>query len=108
MPIVDSDCRHTDVPALAIGVCEGKWEGQQQVLLFGLEISALAITSSFWQWVDHRQVREAGEIPVGGPEHTYPVKKAQCGHPGIVHDCTLQHGWQGDPLERIQVALTFS
>ena len=68
----------------------------------------LAIASSFWERVDHRQVREAGEIPVSGPEYTHPVKQAQCGHPGIVHECALKQCWPGDPLERIQVAFTFS
>ena len=36
------------------------------------------------------------------------MEQAQCGHPSIVYDRALQHGWPGDPLESIQVAFTFS
>ncbi len=35
------------------------------------------------------------------------MKQTKCGNPGIVHKRTVDPGWPGDPLERIQVAFTF-
>jgi hypothetical protein len=39
--------------------------------------------------VDHRQLGEAREIPVSGPENTHAVEKAEGGNPGIVYERTL-------------------
>lgn len=64
-------------------------------------------TSPFCQRVDHRQLGEAREIPVRGPESTHAVKKAKGGNPGIVYERTLQEGWLGDALECVEVAFTF-
>lgn len=63
--------------------------------------------SSSGQRVDHRKLRKAGEIPVGGPENTHTVKKTKGGNPGIVHERTLQERWSGDSLRRSEVAFTF-
>jgi hypothetical protein len=49
-------------------------------------------------------MREAREIPVGGPEHPYAVKRTKGRDPGIVDDRTLQERVSGDPPGRVQIA----
>jgi hypothetical protein len=44
---------------------------------------------SLCQRVDDFQLREAGEIPVGGSENTHAVEKAEGGNPGIMNDRTV-------------------
>ena len=44
------------------------------------------------QRIDHRQLGEAGKIPIRRPEHTDPVKCAERGDSRVVNDWALQEG----------------